>query len=226
MSFGFHPWEKVIPILQVGNRWQGLLASSPGGELVVRVDQPGLGQPTTEDWRRVEETDPASRVGLDGNAVLHFGDDNVESFGRSTSTIRRLTGGTLDLATITALADRGGIDVRAIPFGFDGSGLSRVLAIVNRLAAADVSDTVETVADVTLSTTAQQIVGADTGRRLVRIKNVSAEPARIGDATNVATGRGHRLAGGEEVAIWTRGAVHGIREGGVDAIVSVLVEAY
>ena len=82
-------------------------------------------------------------------------------------------------------------------------------------------EAIETVADVTVGSSATQLVGVDRDRDYVMITNTdSAETIRIGDS-NVAAGRGTPVAPGETATLEGTFAVQAIREGSSDVVVAV-----
>ena len=82
---------------------------------------------------------------------------------------------------------------------------------------------INTVADVTVSTTPIIILPLDLTRRRAVIKQISANTIRVGDVV-VAAGDGLSLGVDEEVVITTTAAVYGIREGGSDGTATAIVE--
>lgn len=82
---------------------------------------------------------------------------------------------------------------------------------------------INTIADVTVSSTPIAILPLDLTRRRAVIKQISANTVRIGDAS-VGAADGLSLGVDEEVVITTTAAVLGIREGGSDGTVTAIVE--
>lgn len=85
-------------------------------------------------------------------------------------------------------------------------------------------DAIDTIADVTVSNVAVQLLPADSSRRKAMIVEAAGQPMRVGDA-NVLAGDGVRIAANGSITLDTTAAVYGIREGAVDALATITVES-
>lgn len=83
-------------------------------------------------------------------------------------------------------------------------------------------NTIRTVADITVSTTAVVVLAADSNRKHGTIRNTSANNIRLGDQANVAAGRGYQLRGGEFYTHDGTDALYAVREGASDGTVCVI----
>lgn len=88
------------------------------------------------------------------------------------------------------------------------------------------SNGLTTVADVAVDNTAGgvQLAAANSNRKKIILQNVGAANVRVGDASNVAAGRGIRLTPGASMTLDTTAAINAIREGATDSTVAVLEE--
>jgi len=84
------------------------------------------------------------------------------------------------------------------------------------------ADTAESIADVTVGSTATLLAAADTAQKYLALSISENETGaiRVGESASISASRGWRLAPGDVVIVPTEGALYGIRESGVDVVVT------
>ena len=121
--------------------------------------------------------------------------------------------------------------------GFDGlvftSSVNQTVRYATSVRAGDYSrigidvtitqpDTTSTVADITVSSTALEVLAANANRKHSTVRNIGDNNIRIGDEDNVAAARGYQLRPGEYYTHDGTDALFAIREGASDSTVCVI----